>query len=69
MKTITKYYLVFFTICLIVTAYFFLSNEYFYTIPYYDTYYHVSYFYFSSLLFLIGSLVFLIVSLYKRKPR
>ncbi|PXY40152.1 hypothetical protein DMB65_13880 [Flavobacterium cheongpyeongense] len=69
MKTIIKYYLIFTTICILFTIYFFFSNDYFYRYPYYDTYYHINYFYFSLLFLLIGSLVFLMLFFLNRKYR
>ncbi len=55
-----KYYLIFVAICLFFTVYFLISNEYFYSCSYYNTYYHINYFYFTLLSLLIGSLVYFI---------
>ncbi len=59
MKTITKNYLIFVTICILLLVYFYFV-EYFYTICFYDTFYITSYFFFVLLAFIIGTVFYLI---------
>ncbi len=58
MKTLTRNYLIFVTICILLFVFFFF-NEYYYTINFYDTYYLISYFFFVLPIFIIGTIFYL----------
>lgn len=58
MKILTRNYLIFVTICILLFVYFYFI-EYYYTINIYDTYYLISYFFFVPPILLIGSLFYL----------
>jgi|GEM_PF-1618802 len=58
MKILTRNYLIFVTICILLFVFLFF-NEYYYTINLYDTYYHISYFFFVLPVFIIGTIFYL----------
>lgn len=55
MKILTKNYLIFVTICIMLFVFFYF-NQYFFTINFYDTYYLISYFFFVLPIFIIGTI-------------
>ncbi|WP_140503381.1 hypothetical protein [Flavobacterium pectinovorum] len=59
MKTLTRNYLIFVTICIMLFVFFYF-NQYFFTINFYDTYYVISYFFFALPIFIIGTIVYLV---------
>lgn len=59
MKILTRNYLIFVTICILLFVFLFF-NEYYYTINFYDTYYHISYFFFVLPIFIIGTIFYLV---------
>ncbi|KQX12079.1 hypothetical protein ASC72_19810 [Flavobacterium sp. Root420] len=59
MKTLTKNYFIFVTICILLFVYFYF-NQYFYTINLYDTYYLISYFFLVIPALIIGTIFYLI---------
>jgi hypothetical protein len=59
MKILTRNYLFFLAICILLSVFFYF-NEYFYTINLYDTYYHISYFYFGLPIFITGTIFYLV---------
>jgi len=65
MKILTRNYLIFVTICILLFAFLFF-NEYYYTINLYDTYYHISYFFFVLPIYIIGT-IFLFSEDFNRK--
>lgn len=69
MKILTRNYLIFVAICILLLVYFYF-NQYFFTINLYDTYYLISYFFFVIAAFIIGSVVYLRkISIKKLKNR
>lgn len=56
---LTRNYLIFLTICILLFVFFYF-NEYYYTINLYDTYYHISYFFFVLPIFIIGTIFCLV---------
>lgn len=65
MKTLTRNYLIFTTICILLFVYFYFS-QYYYTINLYDTYYLINYFFFVVVAFIIGTVFYLRKLLIKR---
>lgn len=59
MKILTRNYLIFVTICILLFVFLFF-NEYYYTINLYDTYYLISCFFFVLPIFIIGTIFYLV---------